>query len=300
MNIKTIAVEKFIIDMSLFSERYGYTKPLDVLIRECMPEEVCNVICTVYDELQSEIPGHWNVNGTFDELEVSLWCNFFHERRNEIVRTYGNVRPVAVPYFQDDEVDWYYKLDLIEESIKWMRCRENEGNLRKSVLDKFVKSINRYFKDLSYSYRIVNYEVVEITSEEEIKAIEEAISEAKDNVRVHLDKALELLSAKPVGDYRNSIKESISAVEAFCRELTGEGTLGKALNELEKSGVVVPKVLSNAFTNLYAYTNQTTTGIRHALMDESDKYVPDRGEATFMLVSCSAFLNYLRGKVGRG
>lgn len=285
--------------MSLFSERYGYTKPSDVLIRECMPEEVCNAICTVYDELERAIPGSYGLVNSYDELEIYLWCDFLHERRNSIYK-FGVLQHVIVPFIENMAIDWFSKLDMMELSVKWLKQKVEAYGISRAVLNNFVHSINRYFKDLSYSYRIVNYEVVEITSEEEIKAIEKAVSEAKDNVRVHLNKALELLSAKPVGDYRNSIKESISAVEAFCRELTCEGTLGKALNELEKSGIVVPKVLSNAFTNLYAYTNQPTTGIRHALMDESDKYVPDRGEATFMLVSCSAFLNYLRGKVGRG
>ena len=42
------------------------------------------------------------------------------------------------------------------------------------------------------------------------------------------------------------------------------------------------------------YTNDSNTGIRHALMD--GKELPGFEEAKYMLVSCSAFVNYIQGK----
>ena len=136
-----------------------------------------------------------------------------------------------------------------------------------------------------------------ITSEQEIKTIETAIENSARNIKMHLNRALDLYAQRPNGDYRNSIKESISAVEAFCREKTGENTLGKALNKLEKNGIIFPDVLKHAFDKLYAYTNQPDAGIRHALMDDTGVYTPQAEEAIFMLVSCSAFINYLNKKV---
>ena len=163
--------------------------------------------------------------------------------------------------------------------------------------DIFVGELNRNFRRLNFAYRIVNKEIVEITSEEEIKTIETALSSSKDNIKIHLNNALELYSKRPDADYRNSIKESISAVEVFCREKTGEDTLGKALNTLESNGIVIHKLLKSAFDKLYAYTNQPDTGVRHALMDNDGNYVPQAEEALFMLVSCSAFINYLNKKI---
>ena len=116
------------------------------------------------------------------------------------------------------------------------------------------------------------------------------------NIKMHLNSALEKYAQRPIGDYRNSIKESISAVEAFCREKTGENTLGKALKQLESKGIVIPLLLKSAFEKLYAYTNHEDTGIRHALMDDEGNYTPTTEEALFMLVSCSAFINYLGRK----
>ena len=93
-------------------------------------------------------------------------------------------------------------------------------------------------------------------------------------------------------DYRNSIKESISAVEAICKKITGDkkATLGKALNSIEKTGKVeLHSALKESFSKIYGYTSGTN-GIRHALLDEDKLAFED---AKFMLVSCSAFINYL-------
>lgn len=80
-------------------------------------------------------------------------------------------------------------------------------------------------------------------------------------------------------------------MEAFCRKKTGENTLGKAMKKLEESGIPIHPRLKSAFEQLYAYTNDGNTGIRHALIEA--EYIPSNAEALFMIVSCSALINYL-------
>ncbi len=58
------------------------------------------------------------------------------------------------------------------------------------------------------------------------------------------------------------------------------------------SAFLYKQPLSRAFRQLYGYTSDAN-GIRHALLDESNL---DFEDAKFMLVSCSAFINYLKGK----
>ena len=207
---------------------------------------------------------------------------------------------MATEFLEDDDELWFKKLDLVEEAIKYLSDRESQleeyYRAKGSVAEAFITILNSHFERLNFAYRVVNKEIVEITSKEEITAIEDALQDSTDNIRMHLSKALELYAKRPEGDYSNSIKESISAVEAYCRDKTGESTLGKALNNLEKKGILFPKVLKSAFEKLYEYTNQKETGIRHALMDQDGTYVPSGDEALFMLVSCSAFINYLRKK----
>lgn len=58
----------------------------------------------------------------------------------------------------------------------------------------FEKNLNKEFSRLNYAYRIVDHFIIEITSDEEIRAVEKAIDLNSDNVRVHLTSALELMS----------------------------------------------------------------------------------------------------------
>jgi hypothetical protein len=105
---------------------------------------------------------------------------------------------------------------------------------------------------------------------------------------------LELLSNRKNPDYRNSIKESISAVESMAKTITQKpkADLEEALRILERSGKI-HGALKAGFSKLYGYTSDEG-GIRHAMMEEPDLSSSD---AQFFLVSCSAFTNYLKSKI---
>lgn len=285
--------------MARFSERYGYTKASDVIIRERITPEIQNAICSCYDKLpdlfNEVIVYYQDAKAEYKNLEEYLWVYFLNERAANFSDGY-QYHVVATVYIEDKSNAWYKKLDIIEKTIQYLRNFDAKNHKFYSVASNFIKLLNSAFERLNFAYRIINDAIVEITSEQEIKTIETAIESSARNIKMHLNRALELYAQRPNGDYRNSIKESISAVEAFCREKTGENTLGKALNKLEKNGIVFPDVLKTAFEKLYAYTNQPDAGIRHALMDDTGVYTPKAEEAIFMLVSCSAFINYLNKK----
>ena len=266
-----------------FSERYGYEKPSEVIIRERITPEIQNAICTCYDNLKKKIYRN------YEDLEEHLWCYFLNKRKNEFWKN-GGYMITSTAFIEDNHNPWYKKLDLIEETIKYLAVKWDFND----VLDSFVSNINSEFERLNFAYRIVENQIIEITSEQEIKTIETAIDNNKENIKLHLNNALKLYAQRPNADYRNSIKESITAVEAFTREITGDKGLN--LGKMKSAGIQIPPVLSKSFEILYGYTNDPKTGIRHALMDETAEYVPGAEEALFMLVSCSAFINYLNGK----
>ena len=146
------------------------------------------------------------------------------------------------------------------------------------------------------AYRFVNGKIAQITSEEEIASIEEAAA-TKDQfnaVSIHLEQALDFLEDRKSPDYRNSIKESISAVESICKLISedNKAALGVALKKMEPKVTIHP-ALKKVFDSLYGYTNDAD-GIRPALLDESDLKFED---AKFMLVTCSTFINYLKAKL---
>lgn len=282
-----------------FSERYGYVKPIEVLKRGCLDNEGITALCNCYDHLAMWL-NRYDVNisinrydESYTELEETIWCFYMNQRRADFYG-YNGHKVAATAYLQSNEYEWYTKIDLIEFTISVLRkmTPKNDRNYA-AVVDNFVRILNSTFKRLDYAYRVVNDQIVEITDQEEITAIEEALMTTS-SVKKHLSNALSHLSARPTPDYRNSIKESISAVEAICREITGDTTLGSSFKALEKKGIIIPTFLKSAFEKLYVYTNDPRTGIRHALMDDTE--VPQYDEAKFMLVSCSSFVNYIQGK----
>lgn len=278
----------------LFSHRMGYSPVDDAIVRERITEEVQNSICNCYDDFKEELKrGYYSQSGVYEKMEAYLWRFFLNKRMADFSYRYEIVLTRVI---LDKSVIWYRKLDIIEFSIDFLYSISKVYNEYNGIIGNLVKSLNAEFKRLNFAYRIINKQFVEVTAEEEIVSIKKALEENMDSVREHLTNALKLCSKRPVGDYRNSIKESISAVEVICRKRTGERDLGKALSKLEKNEIVIPQMLKSAFNNLYAYTNDKVTGIRHALMDDEGTYTPGYDEAIFMIVSCSAFINYLNKK----
>lgn len=162
---------------------------------------------------------------------------------------------------------------------------------------KFIEECNKSLEREMSGYRIVGGCVVQITTEEEIDAIESALTSTSKwkPVNQHLKTALKYLADRESPDYRNSIKESISAIESFCNIITGDtkATLGQALKEIE-SKWEIHKALKASFSSLYGYTSDES-GIRHSLLENGQEIRFE--DAKFMLVSCSAFVNYLKIKI---
>lgn len=180
--------------------------------------------------------------------------------------------------------DWYMIFDFIERYLSV--CDEKKAKLMK---DEF----NKILEDEASAYRIVDSLVVPITNESELVSIAEAKATKYDAINTHISKALELYADRRNPDYENSIKESISAVESLCCIITGQtggnATLGKTIKKLKDNGVHIHSALENAFSSMYGYTSDEN-GIRHGGIDFKNAPAED---AKYMLVSCSAFVNYL-------
>lgn len=184
-------------------------------------------------------------------------------------------------------------LDIVEYTCRWLN---SSIELHKDFM---FSELNRLFEQEYVGYRFVNGRIVAISDKNEIDAISKACLNPLDGCRAQLQKALDFLSDRKNKDYKNSIKESISAVESICQVIVDneKATLGDALKQLEKNGLVIHPSLKQAFIKLYGYTSDQG-GIRHAEgMFESQVTFE---EAKFMLVSCSAFINYLIAEMGKG
>lgn len=71
-----------------------------------------------------------------------------------------------------------------------------------------------------------------------------------------------------------------------------QAALGAAIKKLKDNGVHIHNAMEKAFGALYGYTSDSN-GIRHGGITFAS--VPSE-DAKYMLVSCSAFVNYLMEK----
>lgn len=162
----------------------------------------------------------------------------------------------------------------------------------------FSELFNHLFEAEYVGYRFVNGKIVAITDRCEIDEIEQACEIPYAGCKAHIEKAVGFLADREHKDYKNCIKESISAVESICCIIADKknATLGDTLKILEGKCNLKGQ-LKSAFEKLYAYTNNDKGGIRHA----EGLFVSEVSfeEAKFMLVSCSAFVNYLIAEYGK-
>lgn len=183
--------------------------------------------------------------------------------------------------------EWYTIYDFIEKYL--LICNEDK-------VDKMQSEFNRILEEEVSAYRILEKKVIPITNKSELLTIEEAKNSDFDSVKIHIDKALGLFAERRNPDYENSIKESISAVESMCCIITGltgkNATLGNTLKKLKENGVHIHQAMEKAFLSLYGYTSDED-GIRHGGIDFRNAPSED---AKYMLISCSAFINYLTEK----
>ncbi|GKW14757.1 hypothetical protein PEC301937_07070 [Pectobacterium carotovorum subsp. carotovorum] len=277
--------------MPSFSQRMGI-RPMQKIIQR---ESINNELRTgIWNALQIYALGKWKGSiarlSTLDSLSEEIWVSFlkmpvdrypgFLSYDSNKKNVYTNLREIIF------KGEWYDVYDLVEFILK---------NLPDDWTPALTRKLNITLETESAAYRIIEKEFVEITDNHEIEAVEDAIGSGSQSTKFHLQRALGLLSDRKEPDYRNSIKESISAVESACKAISGDekGTLGKSLKQIETSIGLHPS-LKNAFSNLYGYTSDSG-GIRHALTDESEH--PSFADAKFMLVACSAFCNFLWTKI---
>ena len=286
----TVALSLQGVSMS-FSERYGYKPVREIIQIDSIDESLLNGLWSllkvyVWDHVcYSRLHGgcYLSDNKEYKVLCERLWFNYFKKPLDELSNNWKEVLEILRRYFFGCK--WYEVYDFIEFVA-------NNFD-RYQFKEKFTRSCNVLFEKETSAYRLIDGVVTRITEEQEVEEIEKALERNTGPVNTHIRRALGLLSDRSVPDFRNSIKESISAVESFVSMTleTDKGMLGQLLKKLEEDIGLHP-ALKTAFSNLYGYSSDEG-GIRHALT-ELDK--TDFHDAKFMLVVCSAFINYAEGK----
>ena len=267
-----------------FSDRHGYTSARNVLQLEEIDVPLRNRLRTLLKAF------YWD-SARYRHSDYGESGYFLGDSGNEKIRTFcrrtwHNHYKEPIDTLSDDwsktqarfraelfKNRWYEVYNFLEWVVTQFPDEDRNA--------KFILECNKILEEEMSAYRFVNQQITPITDKNEIEALDEAAKNASDAVAAHLRRSLELLSDREKPDYRNAIKEAISAVEALAIKVTGaKSTLGQLLKQFDDHIPLHP-ALKAAFEKLYGYTSDKE-GIRHALMEQQ---TIDFGDAKFMCSS---------------
>lgn len=266
-----------------FSERIGVSQP-QVLQINNMSQGLRVALWNIIQELVFISTDHkW-----MDRFQL-VYREYFRWPTDEVPYNYSMaLKTIKDWHFKD--AAWFEIYNFIEYLIL-NSSRFFLGDRLKKLLP---FSVNAVLEEENSGFRAVSGILTPITNNLELDEVTSASSETNNEkinvIHTHIKSAVELISKKPNPDYRNSIKESISAVEAAVKIITNVsgGGVKDALNVLEKE-MPIHGSMKDGIIKLYGWTSNAD-GIRHGLLEES---TVGFDEAKYMLVMCSAFVNYL-------
>lgn len=283
-------VKKDIYARGSFSERKGIVQLSDILQVNSLNSRTRNKLFTAFQKAFYKLESFAMKNPKIIFV-VYIYTEVFSLTHNDIPQfceeiSFDEVKDEIYEVFHDYEYNEIF--DFIEGAIKAFQEADNSVSFpHESFKEYFIVCINEVFKTENVNYQIINSIISDIVDENEKNEINETLVNNDNTVGIHFSKAIEQLYKTK--DYENSIKESISAVEAKCQIITknDNATLSDALKTIDPK---LHPALKQAFLKLYAYTSDAN-GIRHAngIGEGNSSFI----EAKYMLVSCSAFINYL-------
>ncbi|MBP6431331.1 MAG: hypothetical protein KA319_06155 [Ferruginibacter sp.] len=278
-----------------FSQRMGISPSIKEMQSESIDNDLMNSLWNIinifiFDNI-SDYSKYGAVESNFERFGKLMWHSFYKLPIDEMPHSkYDIIRAIRKKFYNGEWNEIYNFLEYLAT------VREESLNIYE-----YINAINIVLEKEFSSYRFLDNLIVPISNKTEIATINESINKTESftalNVcNIHLKKALEKLSDRKAPDYRNSIKESICAVEAFAKIISGndKDSLGGAIDKI-KGKLKIHGALEKGIKSIYAYTSDSD-GIRHALTEEA---TVDFEDAKFMLVSCSAFVNYLIVKANK-
>ena len=268
--------------MKSFSQRKGFKPVAEIIQIDSMNSELRNSLWNVLDmEIWSNhfIPDQYGVV----PFSKALWFRLFKKPVDSRPESRHRILVEIRDRFFNSK--WFEVYDFLEFVVGYYKFPH-------PPLAKFLNKILE--RELS-GYRFVSGRLADITNDQELKMLETALADSQfAGVDTHLQQALDLYTKRNNPDYRNSIKESISAVEKMAKIVSGKpkADLSDALKEMEKKKSL-HAALKEGFIKLYGYTSNAD-GIRHSMMDKPNL---DAADAQYFLLSCTSFINYLKAQI---
>jgi AbiJ N-terminal domain 4 len=270
---------------SSFSERHGYvTKALQFeQIDRSLRNSLWNFIQPKFFHYEEHV---LQVDRSLYNLAITLHERFHKELVHNLPQISRRFVEAELDWFQSAQ--WYEVYDFCEFLVWTISYVE-------PLVKEIVGGFNFVLQRERSAYRFVGTKITPIIDQIEMQSLEKSIdyTEPFSGASKHIETAISLFSDRRNPDYRNAIKESISSVESAVKVVAQSETasLGDAL-KLVDTARPMHAAFKAALLKLYGYTSDEK-GIRHALLDET---TVEEADARFMLVACSAFVNYLKSR----
>ena len=163
---------------------------------------------------------------------------------------------------------------------------------------RFSDRIAEILKQEQSAYRLFDgHTLIPVGSSIEADTISRAYYDAEqaglNGARKHLSSAAASLSE---GNYADSVRERVHAIESTLCKLTGQPSVSKALNKLSENRQL-HETFKRGINQLYGYGSDEP-GERHPLLDKGDAAVTEQ-DALFMLGVCASLVTYFARGFGR-
>jgi hypothetical protein len=272
-----------------FTQRYGLTPGPTVLSYKDISKELWVDLFNTLQRICSEVIRK-------EDLAEEIWMHFHHEPISDYpCDSWGDALSIGqlVNYTRESldhesltcSARVYDLIEFVYNTIFLMN--HDRQSLQQNVNEDFARNFA--------SVKMIDGLIAPVSDEEQSHAIEAAMQGPLADVNSQVHTALALLADREHPIYRDSVKNSISAVESLCKHIVGDSrlTLEDALKKVGPTAVPVHPTIKDAFRKLYAYAGDVA---RHGLMGSDNLDVED---ARYMLVTCSAFINYLVVKANK-
>jgi AbiJ N-terminal domain 4 len=265
-----------------FAQRVGVS-PIKSIQVNSIDDDLRNTLWNAFYQIYEIVlldKGTGRLDISCNEFFRIIWKDFLHRQIDTISDVPKYNMETIKKYFY--EGDWVYPYMFVE----FLVSRFDDGTLQ--------KFFNKILERECSGYRFIDGVLSPIIEEQDMQEIKTAIQDEKyAGASIHIKEALRMLSDREKPDYRGSIVESIFAVEYMARTITGKpkATLGEALKEIGNIIKVHPSLVEG-FKKIYGYRNDEG-GLGHSFIEDSDGNFT-QADARYFLVSCSAFVNYLK------
>lgn len=289
----------------LFSERYGYIarklqyEYLNEFSKAHLWDEINYYFLQKAQNMHDESDHEYKIDkecfvhasSFYYNLHRNFWGKSNDDFLHEPSRATSGIKNVVM------NTMWHNVFDVIEALIRISDELIPNKKRHKAFLKEFHAAINNVFQEQRCAYRLIDGVILPNVNNIEVVTITNALVDTDSimTVNAHLEQAIKHYSDRQNPDYRNAIKESISALESLLKIIAGtrSATFDGALKSIVRNNtVVINEQLQESMKSLYAWTN-SEGGVRHGLKGDSKI---DNDDAKLAITSCCSYVSYLIAK----